>query len=187
MVNTSHHRPALPRTTHLADGTGQVTSTGHQPDAHLQVAKAWKNRRAQRFARRSEVRINESWYRQEIGAESGIKKRGPDHGSPARQPDIRPPHVLQRVGMRLAHRLAPSEIAQGYILMTKMDGARGFFNQFEVFDAETEWGPLYARTVGSRNIWLGHDFMRHFNPGDYMVFEKTGPAEVRITRRVHGS
>ena len=32
--------------------------------------------------------------------------------------------------------------------------------------------------------WLGSVFMHHFTPGDYMVFEKIGPNEVRITRRV---
>ena len=87
--------------------------------------------------------------------------------------------------MRTLHRITPSEITNGSIYVNKSEAC--FFAMFKTFDASTDWGPLYARKVGSRNIWFGFGFMRRFNPGDYMVFEKLGPSQVKITRRVSGS
>ena len=89
--------------------------------------------------------------------------------------------------MKIAHKIAPSEIAHGNVLITKTDGMHDFFRQLETFDVISEWGSLYERRVGNQNIWFGRVFMRNFNPDDYMVFENVGKSKIRVSRHVRGS
>jgi hypothetical protein len=47
------------------------------------------------------------------------------------------------------------------------DGMENFFRQIEhTFTIITKWETLYERRTGSQYIWLGFQFMRHFNPYD---------------------
>lgn len=76
---------------------------------------------------------------------------------------------------KIQHQLTHTEIAYGYIKLTKMDGMQRFFSKSSgSFDLIAKGVKLYGRSVGESKIWMGKEIMRKFSPNDVVTIIKKG-------------
>jgi hypothetical protein len=69
--------------------------------------------------------------------------------------------------------MTPSEITSGSLFLSRGDGMKSFFREIDnTFTIIAKWETLYERRAGSQYIWLGYQFMRHFNPYDVVKISK---------------
>jgi len=64
----------------------------------------------------------------------------------------------------IIHRITPSEIRYGVLMLSITDGVRKFFQSFENPVTINIHGITLSRTVGTQKIWMGYGIMAKFKP-----------------------